>query len=335
MQTVIQQGSNLLTPQNGAYFLHLFARLTPQAAASKTELNHCQAWLDQRIRTEIRATEGASISPARQQEIDRITVPLLSAANGVSSVRSEYGESLQTLMAVVALVLLIACANLANFLLARAATRQREIATRLALGSSRARIVRQCLIETLLLSLSGRRLRIAYRLCCHASTHRLLQPGQPLHRDGRHARSPRPTLHPRRLSPDCTPIRTRTSPHRRAHRSRNHSQLQRPHRPGRVAADPRASGRRLSSPYKLCCRFSCSSAPASSFEPSATFKIRTTASSAPPPPRQLQRPARRLQTKPAPALHQTLLEHLAASPAFAPLPSPPPRPSAPVRGAPP
>ena len=70
-------------------------------------------------------------------------------------IRSEYGETLKILMAVVALVLLIACTNLANFLLARAARRRHETTTRLALGSSRMRIVRQSLVEALLLSMMG------------------------------------------------------------------------------------------------------------------------------------------------------------------------------------
>ena len=154
MQSAIFLEPSFLT-KDGPLFLHLFGRLSPQAAASKAGLAQSQNWLDQQIRTESRANEGVNLTPARQQEINRISVPLLSAARGVSSVRSLYGNSLQILMAVVALVLLIACANLANFLLARAAARQREISTRLALGSSRARIVRQSLIETLLLSLAG------------------------------------------------------------------------------------------------------------------------------------------------------------------------------------
>lgn len=155
MQTVILPGQSFLTPQSGLYFLHMFGRLSPQAAASKGAFAQSQQWLDQQIHQTLRSNEGAKLTPAREQEINRHHVPLLPAGQGVSEMRTQYGDSLQILMAVVALVLLIACANLANFLLARSASRQREIATRLALGSSRARIVRQGLIETLLLSFTG------------------------------------------------------------------------------------------------------------------------------------------------------------------------------------
>jgi predicted permease len=149
MQPELSREPSLLAV-NGPYWLHLAAR-----RAAGLGLAQQQLWLNSQIRAYVLAHEGGKITPERRQEIERIAEPLLPAASGVSSLRLNFEAPLLILMGVVILVLLVACANLANFLLAKAAAREREISTRLALGSTRTRIVRQILMEALLLSAAG------------------------------------------------------------------------------------------------------------------------------------------------------------------------------------
>lgn len=130
--------------------LWLIGRLKPgvSQAAAQTNANVLyQQWLHE--------LAGTPPSPERVEDMRKARIQLYPAANGSSDLRRQFSDPLRILMVLVGLVLLIACVNIANLLLAQAAGRQREIAVRLALGADRRRLMGQLLSESLLLAFVG------------------------------------------------------------------------------------------------------------------------------------------------------------------------------------
>lgn len=135
-------------------WMQILGRLRPGVDASQAQAG-LQPWFKAMLDEDTRRPEFPRITAERRQRFLASSLELTPAPQGHSSLRRTLSQPLWVLFAATAVLLLLACLNVAGLILARGSARAREVSTRLALGASRGRIGRQLLADSLLLALAG------------------------------------------------------------------------------------------------------------------------------------------------------------------------------------